>query len=106
MTKAILHLYPTLEFDKDFIVRDDGKGSFIALWKPSFSKPTSEELQNGWDDYIAKQPQPAPTIEEQLAAVKADNEAKDKELREQKAYLQQLNDNFIGLSEFITNGGI
>jgi hypothetical protein len=54
---------------------------------------TQEEI-----DAIKNAPQTLSPIEQQLAE-------KDLQIRELKAYTQQLNDDFAALAEFVTNGG-
>lgn len=52
---AILHMYPQAEQPKDFIVRDDGEGQFIAEWNLDTLQPTEAELRAAWLDALRKQ---------------------------------------------------
>lgn len=54
----LAYQYPHLKVGKEYLVKDDGSGAFIAKWEASEPQPTDEELQIAWDEYIANPPEP------------------------------------------------
>lgn len=44
MYLALKHIYPELEDDKDFAIKNDGNGPYILYWNSELPQPTEEEL--------------------------------------------------------------
>lgn len=44
MRDALLHLFPSAVLGRDFTLRDDGDGPFIAEWNLTSPKPTSQQM--------------------------------------------------------------
>jgi hypothetical protein len=95
--ESILKRFPELKDEDVFIQNDsDGNGPRIVVWNSDKPIPTAEQIQQ-WEQEDAQLPKQL-TLEQQLAE-------KDLQIRELKAYTQQLNDDFAALAEFVTNGG-
>lgn len=62
----LAYKYPNLKAGKDYLVKDDGEGAFIAKWNAEEPQPTDEELQDAWAEYEANPPQDPLTPVEQL----------------------------------------
>jgi hypothetical protein len=53
---AIKHLFPTAVPGRDFLVKDDGDGQYIAEWNLQENIPTEAELQSAWEAYRPPEP--------------------------------------------------
>lgn len=51
--KALKHLHPDLEIDRDFVLRDDGEGVYILNWNVDRPKPTDSEINTAWEEIRA-----------------------------------------------------
>lgn len=47
---AIMYKYPEAIPKKDFVLRNDGNGSYIEEWNLRAPIPTKEELQLWWEE--------------------------------------------------------
>ena len=61
MKQSILKRYPELTED-DIVLRDDGKGVFIDVWKCNKPQPTTEQI-NQWVAEDENEPQPKTEVE-------------------------------------------
>lgn len=48
--RALKHLYPDLELDIDFVLKDDGAGPYILKWNPKTPLPTDAALLEAWNE--------------------------------------------------------
>tara|TARA_R110002020_G_scaffold36010_1_gene108340 strand:- start:517 stop:828 length:312 start_codon:yes stop_codon:yes gene_type:complete len=80
--------------DKDFVMRDDGGGSYIEEWRSSSDRPTMaamEAAHNDWvvyhasQEYVYKRKAEYPTIEECVHAMLDDGLV---ELQEKRAAIK------------------
>ena len=46
---AVKYIHPTLEFYKDYIVKDDGQWEYLEWNTTEYTQPTQAELQTAWD---------------------------------------------------------
>ncbi len=44
ISDALTHLFPGIDFRRDCIIQDDGKGPYIAKWNRPEKQPTMQEL--------------------------------------------------------------
>lgn len=84
---AIIKLFPDARDGVDFEVIDnmDGKGQQIEFWSLGIAKPTDEELQKAWDEYLTV-PKEA-SLDEKIEKLEADK----KLMEEQMACLTEKN---------------
>ena len=70
---TMARLYPTAEPFRDYLVKDDGHGQYLAVWNAAKlgPQPTMEELEARAKD-LPPPPPPPPTIEERLAKLETD----------------------------------
>lgn len=92
ISKAIQHIYPHLNPDCDYEVRDEGEGPFLAEWKSSEPSPTNESLQIAWEQ--VKDAAPPLSETEKLK--------KDNELLKQQ--LEQTNADLAAFMDFVLGG--
>ncbi len=59
ITNALKYLFPNANPQRDYEIRDDGSGQFIAAWHLAQAQPTPAELQTASDAYDAQQAQAA-----------------------------------------------
>jgi hypothetical protein len=59
----IKHLYPSAVSQKDYAVKNDGDGAYIAEWYLNEPQPTQEELEAEWAKYTPE-PRPLTRLEE------------------------------------------
>jgi hypothetical protein len=60
LAKALAALYPDARAGRDYVVRDDGQGAFVALWAPALGDPpTDEAIATGWAAHLAAEQQTA-----------------------------------------------
>lgn len=64
--EAIAYLFPNAAFGRDVLLRDDGKGPYIAAWKLTNTQPTDQEFQAALDALDAR---PAKTATEKVQAM-------------------------------------
>lgn len=50
IAEAIMYKYPNTDPTKDFIVQNDGEGSYIAEWNLRAPIPTQKELESWWEE--------------------------------------------------------
>lgn len=64
---ALEYIYPDIVIEKDYILRDDGKGVYISEWSYDKPQPTLDELNAAWDQ-VKNEPLPEPplTLEERV----------------------------------------
>lgn len=65
--KALKHLHADLEVDKDFKLKDNGKGVFIAEWNVNRLMPSDEEIVLAWEEIKSI---PEPVVETQEETIK------------------------------------
>lgn len=63
--KALKHLHPDLELDKDFVLKDDGRGAYILEWDVNRLMPSDEEILQAWQQ-IKDIPEQHPLTELEL----------------------------------------
>lgn len=54
---AILHLYPELKPDIDFVVVSEEDIQWIAKWNNEHPEPSDADLEAAWEDYLANPPE-------------------------------------------------
>lgn len=54
---ALRYLFPNADPIRDYEIRDEGQGAFIAEWRLAAAQPTAAELQAASDAYDAAQAQ-------------------------------------------------
>jgi hypothetical protein len=69
---AIMQIYPHLQPGIDFRVVSENGEQWIEEWYSADPKPTLEELDEAWNDYIANPPQDPLSPIEQLQKDQAD----------------------------------
>ncbi len=57
---AIMYKYPKAVPKKDFVLRNDGSGSYIEEWNLRTPIPTEEELQLWWEESKSTPPYEPP----------------------------------------------
>ncbi|WP_440645030.1 XkdW family protein [Bacillus subtilis] len=57
---AIMYKYPKAVPKKDFVLRNDGSGSYIEEWNLRTPIPTEEELQLWWEESKSNPPYEPP----------------------------------------------
>lgn len=68
MFKAVRYLFPEAIPNIDFLIKDDGDGPEIGMWRIEAQQPTEQELMVAWDAYViaeANKP-PAPPTQAQI----------------------------------------
>lgn len=53
--KALLYLYPDAETPRDYVVKNDGNGEYIAVWNLPNPIPSNEELRQAYIEYLKKE---------------------------------------------------
>lgn len=48
ISDALTHLFPGIDFRRDCIIQDDGKGPYIAKWNRPEKQPTMQEIEAAW----------------------------------------------------------
>lgn len=75
LTQAIREIYPSVDFEVDVVVRDDGDGVvYIAYWGLPDPQPSEAELTLAWLSVLSKK---AIEEENQVAIEQAAKAAKD-----------------------------
>ncbi|AGK52039.1 XkdW family protein [Bacillus sp. 1NLA3E] len=59
--KCIIYLHPSLEANKDFILKDDGTGPYILEWNADLPIPNEAEIIQAWEQ-IKDIPDPEPPL--------------------------------------------
>lgn len=70
ITQAIQEMYPSLEPGRDFLVRDDGKGPYLAEWNNPNPRPTNAQLAEAWFRVAVKR-KAAEFTERQVAEIES-----------------------------------
>lgn len=101
--QAIKYLFPKID-DKDFCVRDDGKGQYIAEWNIAEEKPTDEQLQVAYDLFVIEDAKNKRKLEirkqldaNDLKAIRAIADGDIVRINEHKTKQQLLRDELSGL---------
>ncbi|KJH55724.1 MULTISPECIES: XkdW family protein [Bacillus subtilis group] len=63
---AIMYKYPEAIPKKDFVLRNDGNGSYIEEWNLRAPIPTKEDLQLWWEESKKSQLYTPPSLTESL----------------------------------------
>jgi hypothetical protein len=107
---AIMHIYPNANPLIDFIVQDDsdGNGPYIAAWNIPDPQPTEEELTAAWTAYEAAEAAKPPVLtpEQEIAALKAENNSLLAETARLAARDAQMQDDQMYILEALIGAGI
>lgn len=93
LDKAILQIYPDIDFLDGVRLQDDGAGPYIARWNDPRPQPSEAELQAAWAVYEAGalDRQKADLISQLSAAYKTRFEATAPDWRELKYWMKDAN---------------
>ncbi|MCI4135748.1 XkdW family protein [Bacillus vallismortis] len=79
---AIMYKYPDAVPRKDFELRNDGEGSYIAEWNLRAPIPTQKELESWWEESRKNPPYDPPNQVEFLAQALSQEKLARKQLEE------------------------
>ncbi|AGA22037.1 MULTISPECIES: XkdW family protein [Bacillus] len=82
IAEAIMFKYPSADPTRDFIVQNDGEGSYIAEWNLRAPIPTQKELETWWEELQKNPPYEPPDQVELLAQELSQEKLARKQLEE------------------------
>ncbi|MDR4434408.1 XkdW family protein [Bacillus tequilensis] len=82
IAEAIMFKYPSADPTRDFIVQNDGEGSYIAEWNLRAPIPTQKELESWWEESQKNPPYEPPDQVELLAQQLSQEKLARKQLEE------------------------
>ncbi|AGE63129.1 hypothetical protein AW03_012830 [Bacillus subtilis HJ5] len=82
IAEAIMFKYPSADPTRDFIVQNDGEGSYIAEWNLRAPIPTQKELESWWEELQKNPPYKPPDQVELLAQELSQEKLARKQLEE------------------------
>ncbi|OIR62892.1 phage portal protein [Bacillus sp. FMQ74] len=82
IAETIMYKYPSADPTKDFIVQNDGNGSYIAEWNLRAPIPTQKELESWWEELQKNPPYEPPDQVELLAQELSQEKLARKQLEE------------------------